>query len=421
MEIPFANLGVPPNIEKQLRGDPPRKLKLTLAQGLMPLTPEALLGVLYVLGVDEDVEVSRMARKTMSALPVEQLNTAIGLRTHVKILEFLIQFRPPGAELDQRIGMLRTSNERTVRMIAQRAGEELCAQIADNHERLLVTPEVYIDLHANPNCPELILQRAESFLRMQKQLPEVSDRRPFEDEAGDDSPAPVAASSRENTAPEGGPEDMDMSVLAEVEAALMGQLSPSLLKAQDANLGLFDLDESEEDGGGLGGFQFDFNDDTDLFSWDLTKDLDSTSHGDKEEVRLSMAKAIQAMNVGQKIKLAYRGNKEVRKILIRDSNKIVAVAVVKSGRLMDQEVANLSGNKNLDNEVLRHIASNREWTRKYPVKVALVNNPKTPVSTAVTMVSSMQKSDLLKLTRNRNVPSVVSSAALRLYQQKYMK
>ena len=260
---------------------------------------------------------------------------------------------------------------------------------------------------------------------MQRQLPEVPSRRPFEagdDDLGESGDGPVNEPKTPNPMDGvGGLEDMDMSVLAEVEAALSGSLSPSLMKAQEANLSLFDLDSVQVDEGGLGGFRFDFQDDADNFSFDLTRDLDGITHEEKEEVRMTMSKLVQSMTVGQKIKLAYLGNKEVRGLLIRDTNKIVASAVVKSGRLSDQEVATFAGNKNLDNEVLREIASNNEWTRKYPVKVALVNNPKTPVSTAVTMVSTLQKKDLLSLTRNRNVPSVVSAAATRLYRQKYRK
>jgi hypothetical protein len=418
MGIPYAKLGIPANIEKQLKADSAGKMKMTLARGLMPLTPEAQLGVLYLLGTDEEQEISSTARKSMAQLPVSQLMTAISHNTHPKILEFLIQFREPEAELDQRIAMLRTANNRTVRIIALRAGGGLCLQLSQNHERLLVTPNIYLDLNENPNCSEVILQAAESFLRMQGQLPELPDDAAAE---GEQKEKPASAPKTAPAAAELDAGDMDLSVLAEVEAALSGQLSPSLLKAQDANLTLFDLDSEDVDEEGLGAFKFDFQDDNDLFSWDLTKDLDSGDGDEKAEARISMANQIQAMTVGQKIKLAYRGNKEVRNILIRDTNKIVAAAVVKSGRLLDQEVATFAGNKNLDSEVLRHIAGNREWTRKYPVKVALVNNPKTPVSTAVSMVSSLQKRDLMMLTRNRNVPSVVCAAANRLYEQKHRK
>jgi seryl-tRNA(Sec) selenium transferase len=53
------------------------------------------------------------------------------------------------------------------------------------------------------------------------------------------------------------------------------------------------------------------------------------------------------------------------------------------------------------------------------VKVALANNPKTPVSLAVSIVTQLQKKELQALTRNRNIPSVVNEAAVRLFRQKY--
>ena len=209
---------------------------------------------------------------------------------------------------------------------------------------------------------------------------------------------------------------LSMDLLAEVEAALRGEQSPAFVQAQSSNLDMFNLDALDDGPDPHAGFSFDFTDEGESFSWDLTAD-----HGrdieDRGELRRSLEQQIKDMSVGHKIKLAYRGNKEVRGILIRDTNKVIASAVVKSGRLTDQEVASFAGNKNLDGEVLREIATNSEFTRKYPVKVALVNNPKTPVSMAVTMVNSLQKKDLMSLTRNRNVPSVVTTAATRLFRK----
>jgi len=93
--------------------------------------------------------------------------------------------------------------------------------------------------------------------------------------------------------------------------------------------------------------------------------------------------------------------------------------VVKSGRMSDGEIVSVAGNRNLDSDVLREVAMNGEWTRKYPVKVALVNNPKTPVAMAMAMVSQLQKKELQALLRNHNVPSVVTQTAQRLYRQKH--
>jgi len=110
-----------------------------------------------------------------------------------------------------------------------------------------------------------------------------------------------------------------------------------------------------------------------------------------------------------------------RKILIRDNNSLVAAAVVKSGRCSEGEVKDFAGNRNLHNDVLREIAMNKEYTRKYPVKVALTNNPKTSIPVAMSFINSLQKQDLLSLTRNKNVPGVITQTALRLYKSKFQK
>jgi hypothetical protein len=98
----------------------------------------------------------------------------------------------------------------------------------------------------------------------------------------------------------------------------------------------------------------------------------------------------------------------------------VSSAVVKSGRLSDAEVLSFAGNRGLSEEVLRIIGTNREWTRKYAVQVALANNPKCPVSISVGLVSHLQPKDLAGLSRNRNVPSVVSTMANKMVKAKML-
>ena len=84
------------------------------------------------------------------------------------------------------------------------------------------------------------------------------------------------------------------------------------------------------------------------------------------------------MTVFQKIKLARMGNKEARGLLVRDRNKIVATAAVRSPKITENEVAGFAKARNVSDEVMRIIARNREWTRNYKVKLALATNPKCP-------------------------------------------
>jgi len=68
--------------------------------------------------------------------------------------------------------------------------------------------------------------------------------------------------------------------------------------------------------------------------------------------------------------------------------------------------------------VLRIIASNRDWTKNYQVKLALATNPKTPQATALQFLNYLQDKDLKTTMKSRDVPSAVSTHARRLLQKK---
>ncbi len=97
---------------------------------------------------------------------------------------------------------------------------------------------------------------------------------------------------------------------------------------------------------------------------------------------------------------------------------MVSGAVVKSGRMNEREVENAAGNRNLDTEVIREMSRNRDYMRKYSVKRALVNNPKTPVSVATGLLKFMQFKDLKDLSTNKNISSVIQTQAKRLVASK---
>jgi len=127
---------------------------------------------------------------------------------------------------------------------------------------------------------------------------------------------------------------------------------------------------------------------------------------------------VQTLSVFQKIKLARSGNKEARSLLIRDTNKIVASAVIRSPKLTDNEVVAFAKSRAVCEEVLRIIASNREWTRNYPVKLALAANPRCPQPTAVRFLNHLQDKDLKSLMKSKDVPSAISTHARRLLSRK---
>lgn len=134
----------------------------------------------------------------------------------------------------------------------------------------------------------------------------------------------------------------------------------------------------------------------------------------EEERRLTVTQRIMGMSVSEKIKLATLGNKEARTILLRDTNKLVAVAAAQSPRITESEIVALSHSRTVHEDVLRTIYTNREWLKLYQVKLNLVRNPKTPLPTALRFLTHMRPNDLKDIQKNRNVPIAVQTGARNL-------
>lgn len=125
-------------------------------------------------------------------------------------------------------------------------------------------------------------------------------------------------------------------------------------------------------------------------------------------------KILTALPVPRRIKLAMLGTREQRNQLIRDSNKLVAAAVLSSPKLTVTEVEAFARMTNVTEDVLRVIAVNRAWLKNYGVVVALTRNPKTPPALSMTLLTRLNEHDTKLLAGDRNVSEAVRLAARKL-------
>jgi hypothetical protein len=123
---------------------------------------------------------------------------------------------------------------------------------------------------------------------------------------------------------------------------------------------------------------------------------------------------IQQMTIAERLKLALKGGRDARAVLIRDSNRIVQRFVLQNPRLTEDEVLACCRNRNIDSDVLRLIGDNRDWTRNYQIRLALAQNPKAPIAVSLQFVQGLVERDLRLLAKNRNVASAVASRARRI-------
>jgi hypothetical protein len=126
---------------------------------------------------------------------------------------------------------------------------------------------------------------------------------------------------------------------------------------------------------------------------------------------------LSAMTVPQRLKLAMKGSREQRAVLVRDPNRMIAAAVLSSPKLAETEVEAFARMQNVSEEVLRTIATNRSWVRKLAVATALVKNPKTPAAISLSLLPRMSQRDVKMLSIDRNVPEALRLNARKIVQK----
>src|SRR5216683_1855972 len=140
--------------------------------------------------------------------------------------------------------------------------------------------------------------------------------------------------------------------------------------------------------------------------------------GDRRD---SPLQKISKLDIRGRITLAMRGTKEDRSILIRDSTKLVAVAVLESPKVSDGEVEKFALQKNVLESVLRAIPLKRRFAKNYNIMRNLVYNPRTPLDLSLGLVKNLLIHDLKNLSGNKEVSDTIRKVALRMYRQKVEK
>jgi hypothetical protein len=153
-----------------------------------------------------------------------------------------------------------------------------------------------------------------------------------------------------------------------------------------------------------------------------THTLDETTG---EEVAIDKVRPLYAqlaeLSVSKRIRRAQVGSAAERMILVRDSDRRVAVSAVKNNNVQEAEIVRISSSRAISEDVLRVIASSREWTRSHQVKLNLVSNPRCPFAFAAKLVPHLRDHELKAIARSKNVTGAVSQAARQQLERKGVK
>ncbi len=153
---------------------------------------------------------------------------------------------------------------------------------------------------------------------------------------------------------------------------------------------------------------------------ELEKELASARSTGAQETGSSkpvgIVQKIAHMRVAERMKLALLGTREERAMLIRDPSKVVFRAVLGSPKLTEAEVEGFASQKNVSQDVLRLIAMNRKFMKKYKTLRNLVFNPRLPIDMGVSLLNRLIITDLRILSTSRDIPDTTRNMAAKLFK-----
>jgi len=399
-----------PAVWRLIGTDAPARMRGMVARGLAPLPPRDLVVALYQIWVANDPELSEVAANTVEGLPPGIVFGALDdPKLPPGVLDFLGRKLPRNADILERVVAHRGVADESLSGIARICPESVCDIIADNQERWLLHPPIVESLYQNPNCRMSVIHRVlELAVRenIQVRLPNMDEIRQALLEDSDVDP------------------ERD-EVFKQVAGAAVQQTHAKVIeKVQSAGAAEeLDLDQLRDD---VGAVDLDFDkmfsttasDDLSLPFEDETAseqtpvlvptpELEQKLGGDGKYVQISKLKPME------KIRLALLGSTFERFVLVRDSNKAVAMSAIKSPRVNENEATAYAANRTLSRDIIGYIAKRRDWTKLYSIQINLVLNPKTPLAIAMNLLQRLYPHDLKKVAFSKNIPSSLAVAARR--------
>ncbi len=363
-ECPIALHELSTVIQKNIGPSAPGPLKMMTARGMAPMPPADLVTAQFVLTFDADERLAKVAADSLQQMELPIANAVLSdAKVRPEVLGYLAHILATQDAYAERLLLNQKTPTYAFIEVARVCSEQLCEIIANNQARILEAPEIARSLSDNPNALKSTIDRVVDFLVRNGKI--VEGLKSFED-----------ALLRLN-----GEERLKAASAVELPSHLLDE--QFLTEEERAHRRLIAEEEDLPD-------------------------------EDAEEQPLEIV--LRTMNAAQKVALATKGNRQARSFLMRDTNRLVALAAITSPCVSEQEVLTAAQSRTVHQDVIAHICRDKKnnWVRNYQIKSALVSNPKTPLPEAMKLVPHLNPRDLKALGKSKNVPMGVRNQALNL-------
>jgi hypothetical protein len=98
--------------------------------------------------------------------------------------------------------------------------------------------------------------------------------------------------------------------------------------------------------------------------------------------------------IGEKVTIARGASSHVIQALRHDPTPRVIAALLDNPRLVEGDLLPLANNENANPPALAVVLAHRKWGYRYPVRAAVLRNPRTPVALALQFLPMLKKPEL---------------------------
>jgi hypothetical protein len=374
---PLSEGELSPAVQRAIGPAAPAQVRQMAARGLAPLPPPELLTALYQISLTGDATLRYTATETAGALPDPVLRAGLLAPQDPRVLDFLARHLYQRREALDLVLQHRALDDRTVEFLAIVCEEDALEQIAKYEQRLLRSPAIIAALYMNPRTRASTAMRAVE-LAARNQV--VVDIPGYEDVVaslhGVSLTAEDDARFREVIPPDAAAQAQGEALVGEGPAVTLEEIE-KIQREEEATL--------------------------------------QTQEAEQKKQRF------EDMPVPFQIRAATLGNAFDRSVAIRSTVRLVCMAAIKSPALTINEVTKFASNRALHQDVITYIANKKEWVQLSAVRLALVNNNKCPLGTAMRFLNFLNARDLKAIARSKNVPGPLVKAAKELIAKRERK
>ena len=385
--MPIDVAALPGPAQKILDPTGPAPLKALAAKGAAPgLRPGDLLAIVVGLAASDGPHAAT-AQATLAKLPAPIVGGAFAGPLQPAVLDALAPLYADDPGVAERIVNHPDVAVETIVALAAVASEPVCELVATNEERLLAAPAIIERLYLNKRCR---MSTADRIL-------ELAVRHGIE---------------------------LAIPAFAQAKQAIAGELI-----AEPTEEPTFDDQQFAEASTEAEKLQLADGEDTHVVDEETGKEEVAEKakplHAIWADMRppakirlLTIGTVKQYNKKGEVVDETRFDPKALRMIGVRDSNPLVATAALDTPGVNEGEIERIAKMRNICEEVLGLIGRSKEWTRHYPIKKALVMNPRCPFGHASKWIMHLYESDLKAIAKSKDVSGAVQTAAKQQLQRK---